>query len=106
MKRCRPSGCIVGEFFSAINYHNGGYGKNGARESIMKLMIQYDTLLRMHSDLTRVIQSTSTSGSGTAPCPQDCARGTEERMGAHDEGDLEGKAPRPVPERVRAEREQ
>ena len=72
----------------------------------MKLMIESDTLLRMHSVMTRVIQSTSTSGSRTAPCPQDCAWGTEERMGAHDEGDLEGKALRPVPERVRAEREQ
>ena len=41
-----------------------------------------------------------------APCPQDRARGTEERMGAHDGDDLEGKAPGQVLGRVRVEREQ
>ena len=69
----------------------------------MELMIQYDTLLHMHSDMTELLSQRVQVDPEQAPCPQDCARGTEERMGAHDEGDLEGKAPRPVPERVRAE---
>ena len=106
MKRCRSSDGIVGEFSSAINYRGSGYGRNGARESIMRFMIEYDTLLRMHSSLTKLFSQQVQVDPEQAPCPQDRAPGTEEKMGAHDGEDLEGKALRPVPGRVRAEREQ